>query len=46
MILDAIIWGLIGAFVGWNVPQPFWATYAQEKWIAPAWNKVKEKFKG
>lgn len=28
---DAIIYGIIGAFVGWNLPQPFWATFIQSR---------------
>jgi hypothetical protein len=24
-MLEAIIWGLVGAFIGWNIPQPEWA---------------------
>lgn len=33
-----LVWIALGAFVGWNFPQPFWAkmfqTYIQEKWAA------------
>ncbi len=28
---DMLFWILIGAFIGWNLPQPFWAKYVQEK---------------
>ncbi len=28
---DTLIWLAVGAFIGWNFPQPFWATYVQEK---------------
>jgi hypothetical protein len=34
---DTIMWILVGAFVGWNFPQPFWAKIVQEKvqaWLA------------
>lgn len=36
-MLDILLWVAVGAFVGWNLPQPFWAVYVQEKvkgWIA------------
>lgn len=28
---DLLLGGLIGAFIGWNLPQPFWATFIQNK---------------
>lgn len=28
---DTLLWIAVGAFVGWNFPQPFWATYVQTK---------------
>ena len=28
---DILIWGLVGAFIGWNFPQPFWAVWVQAK---------------
>lgn len=31
---DILLWVAVGAFVGWNFPQPFWAVWFQ--------NKVKE----
>lgn len=34
---DVFIWVAVGAFIGWNLPQPFWATFVQ--------TKVKEFFK-
>lgn len=33
---DVFLWILLGAFIGWNFPQPFWALWIQEKfksWI-------------
>jgi hypothetical protein len=30
-MIEAAIYILIGAFVGWNLPQPAWATSAQAK---------------
>ena len=28
-MLDIGLWIALGAFVGWNLPQPFWAKYVQ-----------------
>lgn len=28
---DMVFWGALGMFIGWNVPAPFWATWAWEK---------------
>lgn len=30
-MLDIAFWILIGSFVGWHIPQPFWAKLLQEK---------------
>jgi hypothetical protein len=30
-MLDIIFWIAVGAFIGWNFPQPFWAKIVQEK---------------
>ena len=30
-MLDTLFWIAVGAFVGWNFPQPFWAKIVQEK---------------
>jgi hypothetical protein len=30
-MLTAVIWLVIGLFVGWNLPQPDWAHNIQEK---------------
>jgi hypothetical protein len=30
-MLDIIFWIAIGAFIGWNFPQPFWASAIQAK---------------
>jgi len=36
--MTLLLWVLVGAFVGWHVPQPFWAKMIQEavvsKWKA------------
>lgn len=31
MMIEAAIYILIGAFVGWNLPQPQWAKNVQER---------------
>jgi len=30
-MLDTLLWILLGTFIGWNLPQPFWAKVLQEK---------------
>jgi hypothetical protein len=30
-MLETILWIAVGAFVGWNFPQPVWAKIIQEK---------------
>lgn len=30
-MLDIVLWIAIGAFIGWNFPQPSWAKTIQEK---------------
>jgi len=30
-MLEILFWIAVGAFVGWNFPQPFWAKLIQEK---------------
>ena len=30
-MLDMLFWVAVGAFVGWNFPQPFWARMLQDK---------------
>ena len=31
IMLDILLWVAVGAFIGWNFPQPFWAKIVQEK---------------
>jgi len=31
--MDMIIYILLGAFIGWNFPQPFWAKIIQAKLV-------------
>ncbi len=37
-MMDILFWVAVGAFVGWNFPQPFWAKWVQEK-VVDMWNK-------
>lgn len=30
-MLETLFWVAVGAFIGWNFPQPFWAVYVQNK---------------
>lgn len=30
-MMDILFWVAVGAFVGWNFPQPFWARILQKK---------------
>ena len=32
--MNIILWIAIGAFIGWNFPQPWWAKTIQEKIIS------------
>ena len=36
-MLEIIIWGIVGALLGWQAPQPFWAKIVQS--IIVAWFK-------
>lgn len=31
--MDTLFWIAVGAFVGWNFPQPFWARAIQAKLV-------------
>jgi len=31
--MDTLFWIAVGAFVGWNFPQPFWARAIQDKLV-------------
>jgi len=39
-MLEAIFWILVGAFVGWNLPQPAWARNFQEKYLQKYINAI------
>lgn len=39
---DVLIWGLAGAFIAWNLPQPPWAVWIQAK-VIELFNKIKAK---
>lgn len=38
-MLDILLLIAIGAFIGWNLPQPYWAAWVQEK--VQTWLKTK-----
>lgn len=40
-MLDIIFWVLVGAFIGWHFPEPWWAKALKEKVIG-MFNKTKE----
>lgn len=40
---NTLILLLIGAFIGWNLPQPGWAKWLQSKVVA-LFGKIKAKF--
>jgi hypothetical protein len=33
-MLDTLLWIAVGAFIGWNFPQPSWAQAIQQRIIA------------
>lgn len=33
-MLDILLWVFVGALIGWNFPQPFWAKVIQDKVLA------------
>lgn len=35
---NILLWVAVGAFLGWNFPQPFWAAWIQEK-VKSVFNK-------
>ncbi len=41
-MLDIILWVGVGAFLGWNLPQPFWAK-AFQKMVEAKWAAFKAK---
>ena len=41
-MLDILLWVAVGAFVGWNIPQPFWATMFQD-FVKTKWAEFKAK---
>jgi hypothetical protein len=43
-MLETIFWILVGAFIGWNLPQPAWAKSVQDAYIAPVLVKIKGFF--
>ena len=43
-MLDILLWVAVGAFIGWNFPQPFWAKMMQEKIQAIIAMKYRKKY--
>lgn len=41
-MLETLLWVAVGAFVGWNLPQPFWATTFQN-FVKAKWAEFKNK---
>ena len=37
--MGTLFWILIGAFIGWNFPQPWWAKYIKKKVVDKLQNK-------
>lgn len=33
-MLDIILWILLGAFIGWHIPEPTWAKVVKEKLLS------------
>lgn len=42
-MFNVAFWILVGAFIGWNFPQPSWAKKIQDNYLAPAWAWIKGK---
>ena len=40
-MIDILIWILVGAFIGWNLPQPVWAITIQS-WLMNKLNNFKK----
>lgn len=40
-MLETVFWILVGAFIGWNFPQPGFAKSIQEKYLQKYIDKVK-----
>jgi hypothetical protein len=41
-MLDTLLWVALGAFLGWNFPQPSWAVFVQKK-ITDSWKDFRAK---
>ena len=41
-MLGTLFWVLVGAFIGWNLPQPVWAKLVQAR-IALIWRGLTTK---
>ena len=40
-MLDTLFWIIVGAFIGWNFPQPVYAKAVQEKYLQKYIDKLK-----
>lgn len=40
--MGTLFWVLVGAFIGWNFPQPWWARFVQEKLLTSLKDKIKD----
>lgn len=38
--MSTLFWIAVGAFIGWNLPQPFWAKFVQDKLVSVVKNTV------
>lgn len=40
-MLETLFWIIVGAFIGWNFPQPTYAKSVQEKYLQKYIDKIK-----
>ncbi len=40
--MGTLFWILVGAFIGWNFPQPWWARFLQEKLLILLKEKLRD----
>jgi len=41
-MLNTLFWIAVGAFIGWNFPQPFWAKAAQD-YVKGKWSDFRNR---
>jgi len=44
-ILRQALWMIVGAFIGWHIPQPFWASVVYDKFISKYINYAQLAYK-